>query len=137
MRADQRGFTLLEVMVAFAIAAIALAVLFRSTVSGLDITATANRYEEAVARARSHLAVIGLGNTLRPGVTEGSDRGGYHWRVRVARVAVTTSPTIAGITLNDEGATLYRVTVTVSWDAGKRAVTLSSARLGRGRGGTA
>jgi len=55
MRAE-RGFTLLEVLIAFAIAALALALLFRAASDGMLSVRTAGRYEEAVVRARSHLA---------------------------------------------------------------------------------
>ncbi len=56
-RAD--GFTLLEVIVALAIAALALIVLFRAGSDGLFAVDTATRAEEAVERAQSHLAAIG------------------------------------------------------------------------------
>ena len=46
-RAAQSGFTLLEVMIAFVIAALAIGALFGGTVSGLNATSVAARYDEA------------------------------------------------------------------------------------------
>ncbi len=131
------GFTLLEVMIAFVIASLALAVLFRASLDGLGIASSATRYEDAVARARSRLASVGASGYLQPGDTQGEDGGGYHWRLRISAVAVAQSPKVSGIAINDEGATLYSVSVAESWDGGRRSVTLNTERLGRGRGGGA
>ncbi len=129
------GFTLLEVMIAFVIASLALAVLFRATLDGLGIANNAGRYEDAVARARSRLASVGASGYLQPGDTQGDDGGGFHWRIRITAAAVAQPPKISGIAINDEGTTLFRVSVMESWDGGRRSVTLDSERLGRGRGG--
>ena len=53
----ERGFTLLEVLIAFVIAALALGVLFEAGVGALRGARAASRYEQAIARARSHLAL--------------------------------------------------------------------------------
>ena len=53
------GFTLLEVVVALAIAALALVGLFQAGSGGLFAVDTAARAEEAVQRAQSHLAAVG------------------------------------------------------------------------------
>src|SRR6266446_5415666 len=53
------GFTLLEVVVALAIAGLALVGLFRAGSGGLLAVDTAARAEEAVQRAQSHLAAVG------------------------------------------------------------------------------
>ena len=80
---SERGFTLLEVVVAFAIAALALSVLFRAATGGMTAVATAGRYEEAVSRAKSHLAAIGHEGAITEGETEGDDGSGFHWRIRI------------------------------------------------------
>lgn len=120
MRRDA-GFALLEALVAFAIAALALAVLFRGALDGLAATHIAGRYEEAVARARSRLA--GIGPAPLAGDRQGDDGGGYHWHVRVVPVATTrTAPPTA----------LYAVSVAISWgaDGEQRVVDLETERLG-------
>ena len=53
----EHGFTLLEVLVAFIIAALALAVLFHAGLSGVQAAQSASHYEQAIARARSHLTL--------------------------------------------------------------------------------
>jgi len=79
---DERGFTLLEVLVAFVIAAMAVAVLVEGVLGGLRSADVAGRYEEAIARARSRLAA--LGTNIVAGDTQGDDGGSYHWHLRVA-----------------------------------------------------
>ncbi len=127
------GFTLLEVLVAFAIAALALGVLFEGAVGGLRSTRVADRTEEALSRAQSHLAAVGQGMPLGPGTQEEDDGGGYYWSVRIRplRSAVSTSARIV----------LYAVQVTESWSEGRssgadttRSVVLRTERLGVAHG---
>ncbi|MDO9712291.1 prepilin-type N-terminal cleavage/methylation domain-containing protein [Paracraurococcus lichenis] len=120
MRAErQAGFTLLEAMVAFAIAAIALAALLQGGLLGLRSTQIAGRTEEALARARSRLAAL-EGRPVTAMDQRGEDGGGFSWRLRVVPEAS------AG------GVTLYAVSVAVGWrDGGEaREVRLETQRLG-------
>ena len=83
MLPDQRGFALLEVLIAFAIAAIALVVLYRGGSEGIQNARQAARVNEAVSRARSRLAVACHGQPLVPEVRSGDDGGvGTIWSLR-------------------------------------------------------
>ncbi len=120
-----RGFTLLEVLVAFAIAAGALAVLFRTAVDGGTAAEAAARYGEALSHARSRLAAV-EGAALRPGDASGED-GAYRWRTRIALVA--EAPPVRD---GPPAPALYAVTVAVGWGDGSAArnVELATRRLG-------
>lgn len=128
MRPERRdaGFTLLEVLVAFLIAAGGLAVLFRAAVEGQVSADAAARTGEALSRARSRLAAV-EGTALQAGDRAGDDGGGYRWRVRVTSVA-EGAPTRDG----PPNPTLYAVAVAVGWGEGTaaRSVQLESRRLG-------
>jgi general secretion pathway protein I len=127
---DARGFTLLEVLIAFVIAALALGVMFQAAVGALRASHTAAQYDEAVARARSHLAMATNGGALMPGDWNGDDGGGYHWRLHVAPIASTTAHAAAGSSVP---LVLYSVSVTVSWPDGdqSREVRLVSEQIGQ------
>jgi general secretion pathway protein I len=91
MRPDgNSGFTLLEVLIAFAIASIALVVLYRGATDGLLGSRLAVRTAEAVARARSRLAVLCHGAPLAPGEQTGDDGSGYTWRTQIVLAATET-----------------------------------------------
>jgi general secretion pathway protein I len=130
MRAE-RGFTLLEVLIAFAIAALALAVLFRAASGGLLSVEASGHYEEAVARARSHLTAIGRDAGLVAGTTEGDDGGGYRWHLVVTPVATGQTHAI-GTIAGAPPPILYAIVVSITWrDAGKdRQFVLRSERMG-------
>ena len=133
------GFTLLEVVVALAIAALALIGLFRAGSGGLFAADTAARIDEAIERAQSHLAAFGRAGAITPGEFAGDDGGGYRWLVRVRSIAqqtVAVQPR-AGQPLNAQQQirptlALYEVEVMVSWRSGghNRSVTLETRRLG-------
>ena len=133
MSADNRtaGFTLLEVVVALAIAALALVVLFRYGVDALVAVDTAARAEEAVERAQSHLAALDNGAALVAGESEGDDGGGYRWRLRVNPVAMWPGTAQVGTAATRPGeTTLYDVEVAISWSGRhSRAVVLKTRRL--------
>lgn len=130
-RADA-GFTLLEVTIAFAIAALSLGAFYGGVAGGVRATGTAARYEAALARAQSRLAAYGATARLVPGDESGDDGGGYTWRVQVRQAA---SAPYAGVppdaARTAPRAALFSIAVTVVWrmDGGERQVTLSTARL--------
>ncbi len=114
----QAGFTLLEVMAAFVIAALASLVLYQAGFNGAAETATAARYQEAIVRAQSRLASIGTLTPLQEMQSNGDDGGGFHWALSIKPAQSTGS------------LTLYAVQVTESF--GNRQVTLLTERLAPG-----
>jgi general secretion pathway protein I len=126
----RNGFTLLEVLVALAIASVALIGLFQAGSGGLFAVDTAVRVEEAVQRAESHLAAVGRDAALVQGEFNDDDGGGYHWRLRVRPVA--TRPVLAAQGNTPATATLFEVEVAISWPgrAGDRSVVLKTLRPG-------
>jgi general secretion pathway protein I len=123
------GFTLLEVVVALAIAALALVVLFHSGSEGLVSVDTAARAQEAVERAQSHLAAVGRSAALGQGESSGDDGGGYRWHLRITPVASWPMQTPNGAA--PAATTLFDVEVAVSWPGRDhiRSVTLRSRRI--------
>ena len=127
---DTRGFTLLEVLIAFVIAALALGVMLEVAVESLNASRTAARYDEALVRARSHLTMATHGGALMPGDWQGDDGGGYRWRIHVATVSLgagrsadAPAPLLA----------LYAVTVWITWHDGdhERQVRLDTEPVGQ------
>jgi general secretion pathway protein I len=112
----ERGFTLLEVLIAFAIALIALAALYHGAIEGLLGSRQAARTQEAVVRARSRIAAVCHGARLSPGEQAGDDGSGYAWRTVIARVATEpvarSDPEPASPLPRAE---LFAVRVIVSW----------------------
>jgi general secretion pathway protein I len=116
------GFTLLEVLVAFAIAALALAVLFRGALAGVHLTRVSGHEGEAMARAQSHLAAIGRDVAIAPGHYTGDDGDGFRWTLDIRPVATAAAA----------HTTLFAVEVAIGWtkDGGSRSVRLATERLG-------
>lgn len=128
-----RGFTLLEVLIAFVIAALALGVMFEVAVGALRATQVSARYEEAVVRARSHLAMVTNGGSLMPGDWSGEDGGGYRWHIHVAAVAEGAAHPNGAPTVPLE---LYSVSVWITWseDERTREVRLDTEQIGQPAG---
>lgn len=129
-REGAAGFTLLEVLIAFAIAAITLAVVIEGSVTALSSARIARDTQNAIVRARSRLAAL-EGGALVPGERDGDDGGGFRWRSDVTQIATGTDVRSAAVRPPGRLApiqTLYAVRVTVTW-AGGRSVRLDSTRL--------
>ncbi len=125
-----KGFTLLEVLVAFIIAALALGVVVQTSATAVRTTRVAGRTDEAVARAASHLAILSA-VPLIDSDRQGDEGGGYHWHVRIASDGTVNTPA-ARPEDQSYAVTLYRVVVTISWteNGQSRLVRLQSSRLG-------
>jgi general secretion pathway protein I len=125
------GFTLIEVVVAVAIAGLALVALFRAGTGGLIAVDAAGRVDEAIERAQSHLAAFGRSGAIVPGEAEGEDGGGYRFQMRALPLATQQSLSPGQ---NAAATTLYDVEVLISWKAGgrTRSASLRSRRIGPG-----
>jgi general secretion pathway protein I len=120
------GFTLIEVLIALAIAALGIASLIAATGTGLGNVDVAARVIEATRRAQSRLAAVGISAPLLPGELSGSDGDDYAWTTRISSPLIHTA--VAGA---DPTPALFEVEVEISWYDGprRRSVSLRSERL--------
>jgi general secretion pathway protein I len=127
-----RGFTLLEVLVAFIVMAAAVGILYRTFSTGLQGVDMISGYGEAIALAEAKLGAVGLEKPLQEGEDSGTtDDRRFSWTLVIAPY---TPPGSEGdkpggfISPNQ----LLRASVTVTWDERgqqKRSVQLSTVRL--------
>ena len=129
---SQRGFTLMEILVAFVVLAAALGVLYRTFSLGMNNVDAVAGYSEAIAVADAKLTGLGLEQPLREGDDSGkTEDGRYTWKIAVRPY---TPP---GAALEQTGGfivaqQLLRATVTVTWNERrdqKRTVELSTIRM--------
>jgi type II secretion system protein I len=116
------GFTLLEVLVALMIFALAFGVLAQIIQTGLRQSTVAESTAAATSLARSQLARVGTELPLEPGETGGETENGMRWHTGIQ---------LAEPPDQDLGIASYEVQVTVSWGPGvAEQVTLTTLRLG-------
>lgn len=132
-RQRSRGYTLVEVLVAFMIMALALTVLLRIFSNGVRSVAVSSDYAKAVLIGESRLATAGIDELLAPGETSGVDGKEFYWTRRV----VDYQPAVSYSTYV-KGTRAYYVTVTVTWPNGdkERSIDLSTVKLLHEKRGT-
>jgi general secretion pathway protein I len=123
----QSGYSLIEVLVAFSILAMALTVLLKIFSAGLRNVDAASEYAQAVSIADAELAVPGVLEPLQPGITEGEEDGGYYWVRDVSEFRPVNRPDYV-----DTPVLPYLISVEVTWSAGRgeRTVRLDTIRIG-------
>jgi len=104
---SRAGFTLLEVLVALAILALAFGVLLQIFSTGLRTVDTGDVHARAIAVAESVLAGIGPDVPLEPGASGGVNADFYIWNYAV-------SPAPGEFVLEDDER-VFEVVVTVRW----------------------
>jgi len=123
-RKRNSGFTLIEVLIAFAILAMVLGVVFRTLSTGLSHERTAGVVTARVLEARSILDRLGADLTLEEGTVEGRLATGDRWTLTVSLLEPAESDEIAAGPLN-----AYLAELTVHGDDG-RILRLKTLKLG-------
>ena len=123
----QRGFSLLEVLVAFSVMALVLGVVFRILSSGMNTAELTGRYSQAALLAQSRMAELDAQDDLQEGRSEGEFADSdYRWQLTVS--AYNGEPT-----LNLDQLTFrpLAVELEVHWGDGdqSRSINLSTLRL--------
>lgn len=128
-RPGERGFTLIEAVVAFAIAALVIGTLLSAFGGIVGGSRAARATETALALAEAKLAEIGHNASLQRGESSGRFAERYAWRARIEPYRLKGPgfdevPGLAG----------FRIEVEVSWTTprGPRSIALASLRLASG-----
>jgi len=85
-RTKNKGFTLIEVVVAMAILGIALTVIIELFAGGLRLARVSKEYTKAVNYANTKMEEVACWQTLEEGMTEGEFDETYRWRVAMNKV---------------------------------------------------
>jgi general secretion pathway protein I len=93
-RTPAAGFSLLEILVAFTLMALIVAVLMRVFSGGLQGAGIAEDYARAMSLAESKLAGIGSETPLKPGELSGTEAGKYRWKIAMQGYEDSTSSAV-------------------------------------------
>lgn len=125
-----RGFTLLEVLLAFVIFALAFATVLEIVAASTRSTVRARDYSEAALLAQSLMEQVGSEVPLAPGDFEGETENGVRWLVQITDFEGIGEDerTLELAELN--GTRLYWVDLSLAWDDGRqeRQATFSTIR---------
>ena len=117
---SQHGFTLLEVVAAFAVLALGLGLAMQGLSGSLQQSRQAAEHTRAALYAQSVLDTLGVGEPLEEGAYEGEFEDGYAWRAEVTPYEVPIEGLPEGIDLSLTPVELLRVDLLVTWPRGER-----------------
>jgi general secretion pathway protein I len=125
LRSRQSGFTLVELVAAFVIFALAFGVLLQILGTALKTTAQSAEYTRAAMWAQSLLDVQGIGEPIQEGSSSGRFDDNYRWQLNIARYEPPpVQTTVAPLTTADAGGLittpvtpldLFHLELIVSW----------------------
>ena len=124
----QKGFSLLEILIAFSILAISLGILLKIFSAGINTAVVAEDYTAAVQIAESLMAKTGLESPLQAGEDSGTENDKYEWQVLVTPYLFNPD-NLDEMTITT---TLFKVKVIVNWDIEKtkgRQIELTTLKL--------
>lgn len=110
----QRGFTLIEIVVAFAILAVGMGLAMQIATSALRQTRQAAEHTQAALNAQSLLDTVGVGERLEEGSDAGEFEDGTRWELDVTPYEIALSndsPQETGMA----PIKLFRLQLTVRW----------------------
>jgi general secretion pathway protein I len=117
---DHRGFTLLELLLAYLVFALSFATVLEILSGSLRNTVRARQYTEAALTAQSVMDQVGLEIPLQAGFSAAGDAGDYHWEIELIDYTDTGenphSVELAELT----GIELLQVDLVVSWGEAQR-----------------
>ena len=117
-RGRQGGFTLLEMVAAFVVFALAFGLLMQINTSALRTARHSATYTHATLLAKSMLDQAGVGAPLEEGVEQGEFEGtDFTWELSVQR---TEPPAGEGGLVETIAVDLFRLELKVMWDEGGR-----------------
>lgn len=137
-QARARGFSLLEVLVAFVVLALTATTIFRITSGALQSAALVEEYSRALLIAETKLSELGVEKRVREGTEIGVVEGSpFVWQIVVqASPLMQEVSDVAGLAPSAGIASmpvqLLQAEITVGWDATanrRRQITLSTLRL--------
>ena len=130
-RATARGFSLLEILVAFTLMALVVAVLMRVFSGGLQGIGLAEDYARASSLAESKLASVGSEVPLKVGDVSGGDAERFRWKIAMQLYDDKASVAAPSPLQTPMRVELFEVNVSVTWsEYGKdRQVNLATLML--------
>jgi general secretion pathway protein I len=131
-----RGFSLLEVLVAFVILALILGVLMQIFSGGLRNASRVDEYQQAMLLGQSKLASIGIEMPLKISESNGEFDAVYRWHVSIRPylVAPTQTSDQTGLPVPILPVSLLEVEIQVLWGGSNqpRSASLKTLRLVNG-----
>jgi general secretion pathway protein I len=111
-RNSDRGFTLIETLIAISILAISLVTLLQLFSGGLRSSTLSDEYTRGIFHAREKMDEILLAGELTEGVIGGEFDDGFKWRAEALRL---NSEEARGVRLPFRA---FNIKVDIMWDAG-------------------
>lgn len=124
LRRRSRGFTLLEVMLAFVIFALSFATVLEIMAGSMRSVGRASDDTEVALLAQSLMDLVGSEIPVEEGEYSGIGMDHYNWEMRLSLYDSGTEPDDQGVVVQEladmSGIELYRVDLYVDWDTGRR-----------------
>ena len=127
----QSGYTLIEVIVAFAVLALALTLLLGTLSGASKQVRWADDAGRASLHAQSLIDELGVGEALAPGQRQGDfENGRFHWQLDISPWRDPAQPPTADQPQDVFSPSLLAVSLRVAWgDAANQQLRISTLRL--------
>jgi len=123
-RYRSRGFTLLEVMLAFVIFALSFATVLEIMAGSMRSVSRASDDTEVALLAQSLMDLVGTEISIEEGEYSGTSMDRYQWKMDLSLYDAGGEPDDGGMTTQEladlSGIELYRVDLYIDWETGRR-----------------